>query len=42
MSVTPVRQRGYANPQLLAETQWLAKHMNDPAVSTVDAPPPEF
>ena len=29
MSVMPVDQRGYTNPQLLAETDWLAEHMDD-------------
>jgi thiosulfate/3-mercaptopyruvate sulfurtransferase len=41
MSIIPVHQRGYANPQLLAETDWLAKHMDDPAVRIVDARPPQ-
>ena len=27
MSVIPVYQRGYTNPQLLAESDWLAEHM---------------
>ena len=27
---------GYANPQLLVDTQWLADHMNDPNVRIVD------
>jgi thiosulfate/3-mercaptopyruvate sulfurtransferase len=41
MSVIPLYQRGYTNPQLLAETDWLAKHMDDPAVRIVDARPPQ-
>ena len=41
MSVIPLHQRGYTNPQLLAETDWLAKHMDDPAVRIVDARPPQ-
>jgi chromate transport protein ChrA len=41
MSIIPVHQRGYANPQLLAETDWLAKHMDDPAVRIVDARLPQ-
>jgi thiosulfate/3-mercaptopyruvate sulfurtransferase len=41
MSVIPVHQRGYTNPQLLAETGWLAEHMDDPAVRIVDARPPQ-
>lgn len=35
MSTKPVRQRGYTNPQLLAETDWLAEHMDDPTVCIV-------
>jgi thiosulfate/3-mercaptopyruvate sulfurtransferase len=41
MSVLPIHQRGYANPQLLAETDWLAQHLNDPNVRIVDARPPQ-
>jgi thiosulfate/3-mercaptopyruvate sulfurtransferase len=41
MSVIPVHQRGYANPQLLAETGWLAEHLDDPNVRIVDARPPQ-
>ena len=41
MSVIPVHQRAYTNPGLLAETDWLAKHMDDPAVRIVDARPPQ-
>lgn len=41
MSVMPVNQRGYTNPQLLAETDWLAEHLNDPNVRIVDARPPQ-
>lgn len=37
----PVRQRGYANPQLLAETDWLAEHLDDPNVRIIDARPPQ-
>ncbi len=33
----PVRERGYARPELLAETEWLADHLSDPAVRVVDA-----
>jgi thiosulfate/3-mercaptopyruvate sulfurtransferase len=39
MSVIPVDQRGYANPQYLAETDWLAERMNNPNVRIVDARP---
>ena len=41
MPVIPVHQRGYTNPHLLAETDWLAEHMDDPAVRIVDAGPPQ-
>ncbi len=41
MSVIPLHQRGYTNPQLLAETHWLAEHMDDPNVRIVDARPPQ-
>ncbi|HVO91491.1 MAG TPA: sulfurtransferase [Terriglobales bacterium] len=41
MFVIPIRQRGYTNPQLLAETDWLAQHLNDPNVHIVDARPPQ-
>lgn len=30
---------GYANPDLLAEPEWLAAHLNDPAVRIVDCAP---
>lgn len=41
MSNIPVHQRGYTNPQLLAETDWLAEHLDDPNVRIVDARPPQ-
>jgi len=41
MSVIPVQQRGYRNPELLAETDWLAEHLDDPNVRIVDARPPQ-
>jgi thiosulfate/3-mercaptopyruvate sulfurtransferase len=41
MSVIPVHQRGYANPQLLAETDWLAGQLNNPNLRVVDARPPQ-
>jgi len=37
----PIHQRGYAHPELLAETDWLAKHLDDPNVRVVDARPPQ-
>ena len=33
----PIRERGYAHPQLLAETEWLASHLSDPTVRVVDS-----
>ena len=36
MPATPVSERGYANPGLLAETDWLAEHLNDPALRLID------
>ena len=41
MSVIPIHQRGYANPHYLAETDWLAAQLNNPAVRIVDARPPQ-
>ncbi len=32
---------GYARPELLAETEWLAEHLDDPGVRVVDADYPE-
>ena len=34
---TPVAQRGYARPELLAETDWLAERLEDPRIRVVDA-----
>ena len=33
----PVSERGYPHPELLAETDWLADRLSDPAVRVVDA-----
>jgi thiosulfate/3-mercaptopyruvate sulfurtransferase len=41
MPSIPVHQRGYAHPELLAETEWLAEHMDDSVVRIVDARPPQ-
>jgi thiosulfate/3-mercaptopyruvate sulfurtransferase len=41
MTVTPVSQRGYAHPELLAETEWLAQHLSNPKVRIIDARPPQ-
>ena len=41
MTLITVAQRGYTNPQLLAETDWLAQHLDDSNVRIVDARPPQ-
>jgi thiosulfate/3-mercaptopyruvate sulfurtransferase len=41
MSVIPIDQRGYTNPKLLAETNWLTEHLDDPNIRIVDARPPQ-
>ena len=37
MPPTPVNARGYARPDLLVETDWLAQHLDDPDVRIIDA-----
>jgi thiosulfate/3-mercaptopyruvate sulfurtransferase len=34
---TPISERAYAHPELLAETAWLAEHLSDPRLRVVDA-----
>lgn len=41
MAPIPVRDRGYANAGLLAETDWLADHLADPKLRVIDARHPE-
>ena len=41
MQSLPVRDRGYAHPEMLAETDWLADHLTDPKVRVIDARLPE-
>jgi thiosulfate/3-mercaptopyruvate sulfurtransferase len=36
MPVTPIAERGYAQPALLADTDWLAAHLNDPKLRLID------
>src|SRR5215218_1475557 len=36
MAASPVSERGYANPGLLAETAWLEEHINDPSLRIID------
>ena len=33
--------QGYAHPELLAETEWLAEHLSDPTIRIVDCDPPD-
>jgi thiosulfate/3-mercaptopyruvate sulfurtransferase len=33
----PIHERGYAHPELLAETDWLAARLSDTTVRVVDA-----
>lgn len=35
--VTPIEQRGYAHPEVLVSTQWVADHLNDPKVRLVES-----
>ena len=41
MQSLPIRDRGYAHPELLVETDWLADHLTDPKLRVIDARPPE-
>ena len=34
---TPISERGYARPELLAETDWLAARLADPSIRIIDA-----
>jgi thiosulfate/3-mercaptopyruvate sulfurtransferase len=36
MTSLPISERGYENPQLLVETEWLAQHLNDDNLRIVD------
>ena len=41
MQSLPVRDRGYAHPELLAETDWLSDHLTDPNLRVIDARLPD-
>ena len=41
MQPLPIRDRGYAHPELLAETDWLADLLTDPKLRVIDARQPE-
>ena len=34
---TPIEKRGYANPEVLVSTDWVAQHLDDPGVRIVEA-----
>src|SRR3990172_7751745 len=36
-AVTPIEKRGYAHPELLVSTDWVAQHLEDPAVRLVES-----
>src|SRR5258705_739117 len=35
--VVPIEQRGYAHPEVLVSTEWVAQHLNDPKVRLVES-----
>ena len=35
--VTPISERGYAHPEVLVSTEWVAAHLNDPKVRIVES-----
>ena len=35
--VTPIEQRGYAHPEVLVSTDWVAQHLKDPKVRLVES-----
>ena len=41
MQPLPIRDRGYAHPELLAETDWLADRLPDPKLRVIDARGPD-
>ncbi len=41
MPIIPVDQRGYTNPQYIAEADWLEEQLNNSNVRIVDARPPQ-
>jgi len=36
-SVTPIEERGYAHPEVLVSTQWVADHLRDPKVRLLES-----
>ena len=39
MPATPISERGYANPHLLVDSEWLETHLDDAALRLIDARP---
>jgi thiosulfate/3-mercaptopyruvate sulfurtransferase len=37
ISVPPIEGRGYAHPEVLVSTQWVAEHLKDPAVRVMES-----
>ena len=35
--VTPIEKRGYAHPEVLVSTEWVAQHLKDPKVRLVES-----
>ena len=35
--MTEIRDRGYARPEVLVSTEWVAEHLNDPAVRVIES-----
>ena len=35
--MTSIQERGYANPDALVSTDWLAEHLNDPGIRIVES-----
>ena len=35
--VTPIEQRGYAHPEALVSTEWVASHLEDPKVRLIES-----
>src|SRR3954462_2939008 len=36
-AVTPIEERGYAHPEVLVSTDWVAEHLKDPKVRLVES-----
>ena len=36
-AVQPISERGYAHPEVLVSTEWVAAHLNDPKVRIVES-----